>query len=48
MAAIVGAFLLLNLYLRKRMIAKHGRVDGGSIILGGMLSPTQSGKGSLV
>ena len=40
LVAIVGTFLLLNFYLRRRTIEKMGSRDGS--IMGGMLSPTSS------
>jgi hypothetical protein len=42
---IVGTFLLLNFYLRKRMISRIGNVKG--TIMGGIFSPTLSDGGSL-
>ena len=43
--AIVGVFLLLNLYLRRRMITRYGSIRG--TIQGGMYSPTATDGGSL-
>lgn len=45
LVAIVGTFLLLNFYLRKRMISRIGSVKG--TIIGGIFSPTSSDGGSL-
>lgn len=45
LVVIVGTFLLLNFYLRRRMIARMGSVKG--TILGGMFSPTSADGGSL-
>ena len=45
LVVIVGTFLLLNFYLRKRMIARIGSVRG--TIMGGMFSPTSADGGSL-
>jgi hypothetical protein len=39
LVVIVGTFLLLNFYLRRRMIARMGSLNGTSI-MGGMFSPT--------
>jgi hypothetical protein len=39
LVVIVGTFLLLNFYLRRRMMARMGSLNGTSIV-GGMLSPT--------
>jgi hypothetical protein len=36
---IVGTFLLLNVYLRRRMMARMGSLKASSI-MGGMFSPT--------
>jgi hypothetical protein len=45
LVVIVGTFLLLNFYLRKRMISRIGSVKG--TIMGGIFSPTSSDGGSL-
>lgn len=45
LVAVVGTFLLLNFYLRRRMIARMGSVKG--TIMGGMFSPTSTDGGSL-
>ncbi|HMH11422.1 MAG TPA: hypothetical protein VK553_11965 [Candidatus Nitrosopolaris rasttigaisensis] len=45
LVVIVGTFLLLNFYLRRRMIARMGSVKG--TIMGGMFSPTSTDGGSL-
>jgi hypothetical protein len=45
LVVIVGAFLLLNFYLRKRMISRIGGVKG--TVMGGIFSPTLSDGGSL-
>ena len=45
LVAIVGTFLLLNFYLRRRMIARMGSVQG--TIMGGMFSPTSADGASL-
>ena len=45
LVAVVGTFLLLNFYLRRRMIARMGSVKG--TIMGGMFSPTSADGGSL-
>src|ERR1700739_1810060 len=42
---IVGTFLLLNFYLRRRMIAKLGGLN--SSIMGGMFSPTSNYSGPM-
>ena len=39
LVVIVGAFLLLNVYLRRRMMARMGSLNATSI-MGGMFSPT--------
>jgi apolipoprotein N-acyltransferase len=39
LVVIVGTFLLLNFYLRRRMMARMGSLNGTSI-MGGMFSPT--------
>jgi hypothetical protein len=39
LVVIVGTFLLLNFYLKGRMIARTGSISGTGI-LGGMFSPT--------
>ncbi|HYA83645.1 MAG TPA: hypothetical protein VEH06_09390 [Candidatus Bathyarchaeia archaeon] len=41
LVVIVGTFLLLNFYLRRRMMARMGSLNGTSI-MGGMFSPTTS------
>lgn len=43
--AIVGTFLLLNFYLRKRMITRYGIIRG--TVQGGMYSPIAADGGSL-
>jgi hypothetical protein len=43
--AIVGTFLLLNFYLRKRMITRYGIIGG--TVQGSMYSPTATDGGSL-
>jgi len=45
LVVIVGTFLLLNFYLRRRMIARMGSVQG--TIMGGMFGPTSTDGGSL-
>jgi len=45
LVTIVGVFLLLNFYLRRKMIAKMSNLYGNSII-GGMFSPTTAYGGS--
>lgn len=45
LVAIVGIFLLLNIYLRRRMVARVGSVRG--TVIGGMYSPTSADGGSL-
>ncbi len=39
LVVIVGTFLLLNVYLRRRMMARMGSLKASSI-MGGMFSPT--------
>ncbi|HYV52009.1 MAG TPA: hypothetical protein VE971_01835 [Candidatus Eisenbacteria bacterium] len=39
LVVIVGTFLLLNIYLRRRMMARMGSLNATSI-MGGMFSPT--------
>ena len=39
LVVIVGTFLLLNFYLRRRMMARMGSLNATSI-MGGMFSPT--------
>ena len=39
LVVIVGAFLLLNFYLRRRMMARRGSLNA-TTIMGGMFSPT--------
>ena len=41
LVVIVGTFLLLYFYLRRRMMARMGSLNGTSI-MGGMFSPTTS------
>ena len=43
--AVVGSFLLLNLYFRRKMITRHGIIRG--TVQGGMYSPTAADGGSL-
>jgi hypothetical protein len=45
LVAVVGTFLLLTFYLRRRMIARMGSVKG--TIMTGMFSPTSTDGGSL-
>jgi hypothetical protein len=43
--AILGIFLFLNFYQRRRMITRFGDVRG--TVMGGMYSPTKADGGSL-
>jgi len=45
LVVIVGTLLLLNYYLRKRMMSRIGSVKG--TVMGGIYSPTLSDGGSL-
>ena len=45
LVAILGIFLFLNFYLRRRMFAKYGSIQG--TVMGGMYSPTATDGGSL-
>ncbi|HET7149409.1 MAG TPA: hypothetical protein VFI73_13040 [Candidatus Nitrosopolaris sp.] len=45
LVAIAGTFLLLNFYLKRRMITRTGSVKG--TIMGGMFSPTSTDGGAL-